>query len=102
MSLLTQIAIQLAGGALAGIFVAFYAINLGLRLRPEGRAFLADARAQGRIFANPGPDDPPAIRAVFAMATVWAILAAVAVFFTLGALLWLAQPVPLYSGYELA
>lgn len=88
------LAIQAGVGAFAGFATAFLAINVGLRLMAEGRAFLAAARAEGRLLANPGPGTPAAVRAVFALATAAAIVAGIAGFFATGALLWTEGPAP--------
>jgi len=57
-------------GALAGLATAFVVINAGLRLIPEGRAFLAEARGRGRALASPTRRSPTLVKAIFAAA--WA------------------------------
>ena len=69
---------RLALAGFAGLATAFVSINLGLRLLPEGRAFLAEARRRGRLIAHPGPGSPAPVRAVFLLAALFAIAAAVA------------------------
>ncbi|MEO0621795.1 MAG: hypothetical protein AAFU49_15105 [Pseudomonadota bacterium] len=71
------------GAGLSALCVSFLVINLGLRLLPAGRAFLAAARAEGRLLANPGRSDPPAVWLIFGLATVLATAAGVATYTTL-------------------
>ena len=73
-----DVVLRLSVGAAAGVVVAFLVINLGLRLIPEGRAFLAAARGRGRVFARPGRHSPGRVRAVFAVASILAIAAGAA------------------------
>ncbi|MEM9145372.1 MAG: hypothetical protein AAGC57_04175 [Pseudomonadota bacterium] len=67
-----------AGGGLAALLAAFLVINVGLRVVPAGRRFLAEARAQGRMFANPTRRSQAAVLWVFALAWIAAGAAAVA------------------------
>ncbi len=79
--------VALGGGGLAALAASFVVINLGLRLIPEGRAFLAAARAEGRLFANPRRDSPGRVKAVFALALAVAALAGLGVFLWMDAAL---------------
>ncbi len=78
-------AAALVGAALAALLASFLAINLGLRAIPEGRAFLAAARAEGRLLANPSRHAARPVKAVFALALVLALIAAVLAYRTLAA-----------------
>ncbi|MGF1445047.1 MAG: hypothetical protein ACFBRM_02470 [Pikeienuella sp.] len=72
---LTPEFIAAVGGGFAALMASFFTINLGLRLIPEGRAFLNEARARGVLIANPSRHSPRQVQAIFALAVVLAILA---------------------------
>ena len=82
----------------AAFATAFLVINAGLRLSPEGRRFLAAARARGRLLAGPGPESPATVRAIFGLSWVAAAAA--------GALAWAWSarwaPLPLPAAIRLA
>lgn len=84
---MTHLAIQLSGAALAGLVWAFMAVNLGLRLLPEGRAFLASARDRGQLLASPITSRSASVSGMFLLAMMAAVVAAVLAFFRIGAML---------------
>ncbi|MEM0922163.1 MAG: hypothetical protein AAGF44_11645 [Pseudomonadota bacterium] len=57
----------------AAFAILFAGINLGLRCLPAGRAFLAEARAGGRIFAPLGWSNPGPVKWIAALSTAAAI-----------------------------
>ncbi len=89
----------LIGGAIMGLVVSFAVINIGLRLLPEGRAFLAAARREGRLLAHPGLATHPRVQAVFAVAFIGATITGVLTYRELAALL---EPVIWPSGRRIA
>jgi len=62
----------------AAVATLYCGINLGLRLMPAGRRFLARARAEGRLLAGPRAGAGAAVWAVFALA--WAAAPAAGLF----------------------
>lgn len=67
-------------GMLFGGVAAFIVINAGLRLIPEGRAFLGTARARGRLFAHPTRRAPRTVRRVFVLAWAAGVAAGLSAF----------------------
>lgn len=63
-SLEPWLAASIAAGVVA-FAAAFIAINVGLRLLPEGRAWLARARAERRWVVDPSRAAAPRIRLLF-------------------------------------
>lgn len=70
---LTPEVLAVLTGAWAALTVSFLVINLGLRVLPAGRAFLAEARQGGRLFAQPGRRSARTVKAVFAVAALLAV-----------------------------
>ncbi|MEM6905980.1 MAG: hypothetical protein AAF568_08810 [Pseudomonadota bacterium] len=64
---MSHLLVSLLWCAFAGLLTAFLGINLGLRLFPAGRVFLATARRRGKLIAHPGASTRWSVLAVFAL-----------------------------------
>lgn len=81
-------------GAFVGLVAAFFTINIGLRLLPAGRVFLAAHRSERRMIAHPSRASAIPVRTVFVLAWFLAIVAGVATMLVLPAPHDLRAPVP--------